>query len=92
MIALGTLRVATNCFFAVLLNWGAGKPTVVSTRFGSSPVRQCETLQFWRRRLLQTRCCRSGSHPDGRVKVPKLVDVNYPDRSATTILAGGSGE
>ena len=21
-----------------------------------------------------------------------LVDVNYPDRSATTILAGGSGE
>jgi len=22
----------------------------------------------------------------------RLVDVNYPDRSATTILAGGSGE
>ena len=22
----------------------------------------------------------------------QLVDVNYPDRSATTILAGGSGE
>ena len=21
-----------------------------------------------------------------------MVDVNYPDRSATTILAGGSGE
>lgn len=24
--------------------------------------------------------------------LPRLVDVNYPDRSATTILAGGSGE
>ena len=24
--------------------------------------------------------------------VGRLVDVNYPDRSATTILAGGSGE
>jgi hypothetical protein len=22
----------------------------------------------------------------------RLLDVNYPDRSATTILAGGSGE
>ena len=26
------------------------------------------------------------------VAVYELVDVNYPDRSATTILAGGSGE
>jgi hypothetical protein len=25
-------------------------------------------------------------------KVYSVVDVNYPDRSATTILAGGSGE
>lgn len=25
-------------------------------------------------------------------QLTKLVDVNYPDRSATTILAGGSGE
>jgi hypothetical protein len=25
-------------------------------------------------------------------KRPRLVDVNYPDRLATTILAGGSGE
>ena len=25
-------------------------------------------------------------------RFPPLVDVNYPDRSATTILAGGSGE
>ncbi len=25
-------------------------------------------------------------------KKPEVVDVNYPDRSATTILAGGSGE
>ena len=25
-------------------------------------------------------------------KNTELVDVNYPDRSATTILAGGSGE
>jgi hypothetical protein len=26
------------------------------------------------------------------VQRARLVDVNYPDRSATTILAGGSGE
>ena len=30
-----------------------------------------------------------GLDPTG---VSSLVDVNYPDRSATTILAGGSGE
>ena len=31
--------------------------------------------------------------PDGSVtKHSRVVDVNYPDRSATTILAGGSGE
>jgi hypothetical protein len=29
--------------------------------------------------------------PAGRA-LQHLVDVNYPDRSATTILAGGSGE
>ena len=34
MTALGTLRVATNCFFAVL-NWGTRKLPVVSTRYGS---------------------------------------------------------
>jgi len=28
----------------------------------------------------------------GYFDVAALVDVNYPDRSATTILAGGSGE
>ena len=26
------------------------------------------------------------------LKMVTMVDVNYPDRSATTILAGGSGE
>jgi hypothetical protein len=26
------------------------------------------------------------------IPIGDLVDVNYPDRSATTILAGGSGE
>ena len=25
-------------------------------------------------------------------ELAEMVDVNYPDRSATTILAGGSGE
>ncbi len=25
------------------------------------------------------------------LKLTQLLDVNYPDRSATTILAGGSG-
>jgi hypothetical protein len=34
LTAMYTLRVAANCFFAVL-NWSAGKPTVGSTRFGS---------------------------------------------------------
>ena len=29
---------------------------------------------------------------DGQIDLQILVDVNYPDRSATTILAGGSGE
>lgn len=31
--ATGTFRVATNCYFSVL-NWSAGKPTEVRTRFG----------------------------------------------------------
>jgi hypothetical protein len=29
---------------------------------------------------------------DFRTNHSTMVDVNYPDRSATTILAGGSGE
>ena len=33
---MGTLRVATNCFFAVL-NWGTRQLPVVSTRYGSVP-------------------------------------------------------
>jgi hypothetical protein len=43
---MGTLRVAMNCFFAVL-NWSAGKQTMVSTRFGS-----LESTAF-------LRCCQS---------------------------------
>ena len=29
---------------------------------------------------------------DSEAHLDRVVDVNYPDRSATTILAGGSGE
>jgi hypothetical protein len=36
-------------------------------------------------------CASSLSLPTAPISA-KLVDVNYPDRSATTILAGGSGE
>ena len=32
------------------------------------------------------------SFPCNMTEMGFVVDVNYPDRSATTILAGGSGE
>jgi hypothetical protein len=35
--ALGTLQVATNCFF-MALSWGTGKPTVAKTRYVSIAV------------------------------------------------------
>ncbi len=36
--------------------------------------------------------CQEDIKPGGRKRKKLVVDVNYPDRSATTILAGGSGE